>query len=854
MKKTTSIVILLALSLSSVGQLTVQSSLSSETGLSKVRPSEFSTLPSYIQFETNRLKLDEAEKWMREKLNLDPRIGFKLIQSNDDQFGYVHHRLQQVYDGIAIQDAIWIIHTKETYVTSMNGLIYPSLESLPTVGLDESVALEKAKDYVGASLYKWEMEEEEQHLKWEKGDPNATYMPKGELVFVTANRSFDARSYRLAYKFNIYAHAPLSRAELFVDANSGEILRENELIHHVDVPGTAQTAYSGSREIIADSFEGQFRLRDGSRGNGIRTFDMNTGMTYGGSVDFVDGDNDWNNINPQLDEYATDAHWGAEMTYDYFMGVHSRNSIDAAGFQLNSYVHYDYNFFNAFWDGERMTYGDGDEDESVTPLTALDIAGHEITHGLTNFSANLIYAGESGALNESFSDIFATAIEHFARPSDWDWLIGEEIGVTIRSMSNPNAFSCPDTYGGDFWDEYESVHTNSGVQNFWYYLLTQGGSGVNDNGDSYSVTGMGFDVSDAIAFRNLTVYLTPSSNYEEARYFSIQAATDLFGGCSPEVEATTNAWFAVGVGEPYIAEVVAAFTMSENVSCMVPFTVDFSNESINGFSCLWNFGDGSTSTDAFPTHTYTVAGTYDVTLTVDGGSCGDDEIISLGAITIDESLACPEIFPVSGIGATLTSCSGTLYDSGGKDGNYPANQSAQLTISPTDADNVQLNFVEFDIEGEPSCGFDRLRIFDGPTTGSPLIGSYCNVNVPGLINSTGPSITLVFESDDVGEFAGFKIEWTCTENIDYTGVDESSLSNFSIYPNPAQDFITINAPKLTDGKVEIVNLLGQKIINSQINNEFVTLNLSPINAPGVYFIYLYDNESNIIGSQKFVIQ
>ena len=248
-------------------------------------------------------------------------------------------------------------------------------------------------------------------------------------------------------------------------------MRNNEIIHHVDEPGTAHTAYSGEHEIIADSFEGEYRLRDGTRGDGVRTFDMNTGTSYAGSEDFIDDDNDWNNVNPELDEYATDAHWGAEMTYDYFLEEHGRNSIDNTGFQLNSYVHFGVDFFNAFWDGSRMTYGDGNGG-SITPLTSIDIAGHEVTHGLTTFSAGLIYYAESGALNESFSDIFGTAIERFARPDDHNWLIGEDIGTHFRSMSNPNSKSDPDTYFGDFWADLGGgdsggVHTNSGVQNFW---------------------------------------------------------------------------------------------------------------------------------------------------------------------------------------------------------------------------------------------------------------------------------------------------------------------------------------------------------------------------------------------------
>lgn len=367
---------------------------------------------------------------------------------------------------------------------------------------------------------------EEAHLKLESGDQTATYFPKGELVYVASGNKFEASSYRLAYKFNIYAHKPLYRANVYVDINTGEIIRENLLIHHADTPGTAHTAYSGPQTIIADSFEGSYRLRDASRGDGIRTFDLNNGEDYGSAVDFIDTDNDWNNINPQQDEYATDGHWGAEMTYDYYFETYGRNSIDNEGFQLNSYVHYSFGFFNAFWDGERMTYGDGDGAPS-TPLTSMDIVGHEITHGLTSNTANLVYADESGALNESFSDIFGTAIEEYSKPGDWDWLLGAEIGVSFRSMSNPNLYACPDTYGGEMWIDGADVHTNSGVQNHWYYLLTEGGAGTNDVGDVYSVTGLGIDDASAIAFRNLTVYLTPSSNYADARFYSIKAAEDL---------------------------------------------------------------------------------------------------------------------------------------------------------------------------------------------------------------------------------------------------------------------------------------------------------------------------------------
>jgi Zn-dependent metalloprotease len=221
---------------------------------------------------------------------------------------------------------------------------------------------------------------------------------------------------------------------------------------------------------VTDSFNGGFRLREAGRGNGVRTFDMNEGTDYGNAVDFTDANNNWNNVNGNLDQYATDAHWGAEMTYDYFLNEHGRNGIDNNNMQINSYIHFDQNYFNAFWDGQRMTYGDG----NGNPLTALDICGHEMALGVTENSAGLIYQDEYGALNESFSDIFGAAVEFIANPASGDWLMGEDVG-TLGSMGNPNQFGDPDTYEGINWStgagDNGGVHTNSGVQNKWFYIF-----------------------------------------------------------------------------------------------------------------------------------------------------------------------------------------------------------------------------------------------------------------------------------------------------------------------------------------------------------------------------------------------
>lgn len=765
------------------------------SGTSLVRITHQSNLPAFVQFSNGQeLPFEKWENWCYTKFKLPKQFGFKFLKEESDKIGFSHTKFQQTFNGNPIENAVWIIHTKAGKVISMNGLLYNEVMSAPGVSFTESDALTKAKLFVGAEKYKWEIPEEENHLKIETKKDDATYFPKGELVYINSKGNLAPASYRLCYKFNVYAHKPLSRSYVYVDAFNGQIVNQQSILHDADVVGTAVTAYSGTQTMTADSFGGGFRLRESGRGDGINTYNMQTGTSYGAAVDFTDTDNFWNNVNPQMDEVATDAHWGAEMTYDYYFLKYGRNSIDGAGFALNSYVHYDAGFANAFWDGNRMTYGDGDG--TFNPLTALDIAGHEITHGLTSFTANLTYADEPGALNESFSDIFGVAVEWYGNAATADWLMGEDIGVVIRSMSNPSAYGDPDTYFGTNWAplggaDNGGVHTNSGVQNFWFYLMVNGGSGTNDNGDAYAVTGLGLDDAGAIAFRNLTVYLTPSSEFADARFYAIQSAIDLFGACTPEVETTTNAWYAVGVGVPYVPNVVANFSAPVVVSCSAPFTVDFTNESVNASTFEWSFGDGGTSLLNNPVHTYNAIGTYDVQLIADGGACGIDTILLNNFITIDTTIACIVILPTDGAASLQTACSGTVYDSGGPTGDYGANEDASVTITPLGAATIDLTFVSFDVEPGTgaSCNYDYVRVYDGPSTSSTLIGTYCNNNIPTTVSSTGGSITLVFHSDGGVENAGFQCNWNC---------------NLSTVP-PAADFVA-DVDTTCDGVVNFTDL------------------------------------------------
>ena len=638
-------------------------------GATLVRMVENRSTPDYIKLSTSaQFNNTDAVSWMKAHLGLQENESLEPMRTESDELGYQHVIYQHYYNGIPVEYSEYRIHSLNQKVVSLNGQIYAGILLNTSPNITIETAISNAKLFIGADAYKWENPATENQLKETSNDPNATYYPQPQLVIAPVNGNYNTPDFRLCYKMDIYASAPLSRSWIYVDAISGEVIWKTDRIHDTDVPATAHTMYSGVQTITTDSFSGGYRLRETARGSGILTYDLNNDTDPANGVDFVNSTTDWAATTPAYDQYALDAHFGAEKTYDYYMNVHNRNSLDDNGFALISYVHLDQNYGNAYWDGSQMNYGDGDGSTFNHPLTTLDIAGHEITHGLTEHTANLVYQDESGALNESFSDIFGVTIDNYGSGVTGAnlWRIGEQCtssGNGIRLMSNPGTFGDPDTYQGTNWvaaggADNGGVHTNSGVQNFWYYLMCSGGTGTNDNGASYNVTGMSMADAANITFRNLTVYLGSNATYDDSRFYSIQAANDLFGACSPQVITTTNAWHAVGVGNVFNPTTTANFEAPSTSVCSAPATIDFHDLSNNGATFMWYFGDGTTSTAQNPSHTYTTNGTYTVSLAIDGGACGTDSTGMNNYININLPAA-PTSSDQSSCGTTVATLTAT---------------------------------------------------------------------------------------------------------------------------------------------------------------------------------------------------
>lgn len=538
MKKTFSFIFIL---------LIVTTNIFAQTSRPEIRKEH----PAFISLNKDQIHpKSQSQILLQQVFNMTPADELRSMGTFTDNMGQVHEKFQQYYNGIKVDGAIYSLHYTAGKITHMSGN-YQDIQNLNvTPKIDAQAGLSNALGHIGATQYMWQQTgpAANDHIDYVK--------PQGELVVLSIENYPKAR---LAFKYDIYATQPLYRADVYVDAHTGQVLFENNRIHHANVAATGNSLYNGNVSFNADLTGGTYRLRQTVDGNGVETYTLNGSTNYNNAQDISSGSSNFTGS-----ETGVQAHWGAEKTHQYYSSQHGRNSFDGNGTVLRSYVSYDVNYVNAFWDGSRMTYGDGDG-VSYGPLVSLDIASHEITHGVTEFSANLVYQRESGALNESFSDIFGEMVEYHATGSN-DWQMGTDIGIggsgAIRSMDNPNAFSDPDTYGGTHWynpncgtptrfNDYCGVHINSGVQNKWFYILSVGESGTNDIGNSYNVSGITREKAAAIAYRNLTVYLSTNSTFADARAGAIQSAEDLYGAGSNEVIQTTNAWYAVGVGGQY---------------------------------------------------------------------------------------------------------------------------------------------------------------------------------------------------------------------------------------------------------------------------------------------------------------
>jgi Zn-dependent metalloprotease len=525
-------------------------------GASSILEGINTTYPAFVSMKAEaNLTPAGFAAWLKNVKKSPSSIDFKMVKQEKINDGVEFHRYVQTFQNLPVANAEYVVHIRGNRVTAFNGFAIdapPDLSATPK--LSEAAALKMAMKHIDAKQYKWESEFWENDIKQQTKNPKATYRPKGELLWTVGD---NGKTLKLAYRFDISASNPDKMQRIFVDANQGEKIQILPLESNCSAASVV-TVFDGSRSISTDKFTANdYRLRNNCQAAIFHVRDWGSATLTASPTEIQNTTNTWTTNN---ERFGGTVLWLTERAYDYFLTAHTRNSYDGGGGDVNGYINAkfdcsppagcvsDFNASMSFSGGTmKVGAGSGFADGYGT----IDIIGHEYTHAVTGSSSGLVYANESGALNESFSDIFGEVIENFVFGSN-NWLLGSQRSSGyIRNMSNPNDKGDPDTYNGTNWftgsGDNGGVHTNSGVQNFWFYLLTVGGSGTNDISNAYNVSGIGLVKARNIAYANM-ISLSSGATYSSARTNSIAIARTLYGDCSNEVKQVINAWYAVGVG------------------------------------------------------------------------------------------------------------------------------------------------------------------------------------------------------------------------------------------------------------------------------------------------------------------
>ncbi|MER5911503.1 M4 family metallopeptidase [Streptomyces sp. NPDC001982] len=459
-----------------------------------------------------------------------------------DADGTVHTRYERTYAGLPVLGGDLIVHTSKA--GKAEGVTKATKSAIRVASLKPQIATAKA---------------EKQALTAAQAAGSAkTAADSAPRKVIWAGSGKPVLAYETVVG-GLQDDGTPNELHVITDAATGKKLFEYQGVE----TGTGKTLYSGTVTLNTTLSGSTYQLTDSTRG-GHKTYNL-AHRTSGTGTLFTDADDVWGTgsaSSSTTDQTAAaDAAYGAQATWDFYKNTFGRSGIKNDGKAAYSRVHYGSSYVNAFWDDSCfcMTYGDGSG--NTHPLTSLDVAGHEMSHGVTSNTAGLNYSGESGGLNEATSDIFGTGVEFAANNASdaGDYLIGEKIningdGTPLRYMDKPSK----DGGSADYWSSgvgSKDVHYSSGVANHFFYLLSEGSGAKTINGVSYNsptsngstVTGIGRAKALQIWYKALTTYFTSTTNYKSARTGTLSAAAALYGSGSTEYNTVAAAWSAVNV-------------------------------------------------------------------------------------------------------------------------------------------------------------------------------------------------------------------------------------------------------------------------------------------------------------------
>lgn len=465
-------------------------------------------VPTFVTGQLGKLAAGASDKAAKEFLksqrDLLPLTGnedFDVVSTTRDGLGQTHVKMQQKIRGLRVVGAEYIVHADGAgNVMAMNGRFVADNNLPRNPSVDAWSAIERATAEAGITS-----------PRYGSGKP--------ELLYVVNDRG--------------NAFLAWSHVVEYTDGNG----------RHIDT-------------IYAETEGGHLVLQDAQikTAKNRRTYTANNGTTIPGTLVLTETTGSTTDVTLQK------AHDYAGVTYDYYWNVHGRDSYNGAGATLTSSVHYRSAYNNAGWTGSQMIYGDGDGTTFGPFSRSLDVVAHELTHAVTDLTADLVYQNESGALNEATSDVLGVAAESwsYGSVSSLTWKMGEDCytpgtaGDALRYMNDPAAAGDNDYYPTRYTGtaDYGGVHSNSGIANLAFYMMVAGGTHPRGK-TTVSVPALSGTISTSlnmgakIWYRALTVYMTSSTNFQGARTATAQAATDLYGAAA--ADSVHKAWDAVAV-------------------------------------------------------------------------------------------------------------------------------------------------------------------------------------------------------------------------------------------------------------------------------------------------------------------
>lgn len=479
-------------------------------------------------------ELETAREFLRANRSLlllaDPDSELSTRQRTQDELGYRHLKFEQRFRGLPVWPNELIVHLdRETSVYLMNGTFVPTprLPTLKPVVSAKSALRIALAEAAGARPAK-------------TGEPE---------LFVYAPGT---RPARLAWRV-VVSPSIMESWLVVIDAINGARLAKINQVHTEDVAGSGVDSNGLNRDLRVWKEGTTYYLIDTSKSMYDPTSDPPDYTKTRGAIFIYDAQNTPPNSSPSLEDatwffatstnpnswaspHAISAAFGLGWTFDYYEAAHGRNSLDGNGGSIYSLVRIGVDYQNAFWNDQEnaMCFGDGDNWPG-----SLDIVGHELTHGVTSNTADLVYQDQSGALNEAMSDVFGEMVELYTYGST-DFLIGSDLSDPLRNMSDPGAKGDPSKMSEFVTTESDSggVHTNSGIINKAFYNLSFGLNG-----------GIGASDAERIFYRALTTHLTQNSQFLDARLACIQAAREIFGASSTQAQRTAQAFDSVEILE-----------------------------------------------------------------------------------------------------------------------------------------------------------------------------------------------------------------------------------------------------------------------------------------------------------------